>query len=147
MRSLCTTMKSSPRLPQLEKSPHSNKNPAEQNINKIFLKKRERRGDVNRDIKEKAMGRQRQRLERHSHKLKNSRQYQNLEEQGRILPRAFPGSTPRFLTFSLWNCYRINFYCFNPPSLWSYVMAAHRKLTHHICLSTSQLKGASLVAQ
>ena len=41
-------------MPQLEKSPHSNKNPAQQKINKIFLKIRERR-DLNRDIKEKAM--------------------------------------------------------------------------------------------
>ena len=44
-------------MPQLEKSPHSNKNPAQQKINKIFLKIRERR-DLNRDIKEKAMERQ-----------------------------------------------------------------------------------------
>ena len=59
------------------------------------------------------------------------KEYLQPPEAGRILPGAFGGSvallTLWFLTSNL-QTDRINFSCFNPPTLWCFVVAHTRKL-------------------
>ena len=82
----------------------------------------------------KALWWRRQRLEWCVYKSTNAEATPGARRKAwnRPFPRAFKGSvallTPWFQILRLQNCKRINFYCFNPPSLWNFVFCGPRRL-------------------